>query len=220
MYLSFDVGTTSVKTALFDARGKLLAKDIQNYSLDTPRIDWYEVEPEVYWQAVRRGFRETISGSGVEAKRIQAVCGCSQGETIIFLDKKNRSVRPAIVWIDNRARKESEELKARISTEEFYRATGCVEIEPTWSVLKIAWLKNNEAENFIEIDKIMLVEDYIVYMLTGRFLSTPTLMHSTGLFDIRAGKYWSKTVSPLDIEGRPGRGGGRHRGTAETFPGG
>jgi sugar (pentulose or hexulose) kinase len=202
MYLSFDVGTTSVKTALFDARGKLLAKDIQNYSLDTPRIDWYEVEPEVYWQAVRRGFRETISGSGVEAKRIQAVCGCSQGETIIFLDKKNRSVRPAIVWIDNRARKESEELKARISTEEFYRATGCVEIEPTWSVLKIAWLKNNEAENFIEIDKIMLVEDYIVYMLTGRFLSTPTLMHSTGLFDIRAGKYWSKTVSPLDIEGR------------------
>jgi xylulokinase len=202
MYLSFDVGTTSVKTALFDTRGKLLAKDIQNYSLDTPRIDRYEVKPEVYWQAVQRGFRETISNSGVEAKRIQAVCGCSQGETIIFLDKKDRSVRPAIVWIDNRAHKESEELKARIPTEEFYRATGCVEIEPTWSVLKIAWLKNNEAENFIKIDKIMLVEDYIVYMLTGRFLSTPTLMHSTGLFDIRAGKYWSKTVSPLDIEGR------------------
>lgn len=202
MYLSFDVGTTSVKTALFDKQGKLFAKNIQNYSLDTPRLDWYEVSPEVYWQAVQRGFREIVCGSGIDSERIQAVCGCSQGETIVFLDKQDRSVRPAIVWIDNRARAESEELKSLISTEEFHRATGCVEIEPTWSVLKIAWLKNNESENFAKIDKIMPVEDYIVYMLTGSFLSTPTLMHSTGLIDIRTGTYWSKTVSPLAIEGR------------------
>lgn len=200
MYLSFDVGTTSVKTALFDNRGGLLAKDIQNYSLDTPRVDWYEVEPEVYWQAVLQGFRQTVAGAGVDPKGIRAVCGCSQGETIVFLDKEDRSVRPAIVWIDNRARAESEELKGRIPSEEFFKATGCVEIEPTWSVLKIAWLRNNEAGNFNRIDKIMPVEDYIVYMLTGRFLSTPTLMHSTGLIDIRTAEYWSKTVSPLGIE--------------------
>ncbi len=200
MYLTFDVGTTSVKTALFDTGGKLLAKAIQNYSLDTPQVDWYEVEPEVYWQAVRIGFQETISKSGVDPKRIVSICGCSQGETIVFLDRVDRSVRPAIVWIDNRPREETEELKARISSEEFHRATGCVEIEPTWSVQKIAWLKKHETENFRKIDKIMLVEDYIVYSLTGRFLSTPTLMHSTGMFDIQAGKYWSKTVSPLEIE--------------------
>jgi len=202
MYLTFDVGTTSVKTALFDTRGKMLAKAIQNYSLDTPQVDWYEVEPEVYRQAVHRGFQETISRSGVDPKRIVSVCGCSQGETIVFLDKEDRSVRPAIVWIDNRAREETEELKARISTEEFHRTTGCVEIEPSWSVLKIAWLKKHEPDNFRKIDKIMLVEDYIVYLLTGRFLSTPTLMHSTGLFDIQARGYWTKTVVPLEIEDR------------------
>ena len=202
MYLSFDVGTTSVKTALFDKRGRLLAKDIQNYSLDTPRVDWYEVEPEVYRRAVLRGFRETVAGAGVDPKDIRAVCGCSQGETIVFLDREDRSVRPAIVWIDNRAREESEELKGRIPSEEFFKATGCVEIEPTWSLLKIAWLKNKEAGNFGRIDKVMPVEDYIVYNLTGRFLSTPTLMHSTGLIDIRTGTYWRKTVVPLDIEGK------------------
>jgi len=200
MYLTFDVGTTSVKTALFDTRGKLLAKAIENYSLDTPQVDWYEVEAEVYWQAVLNGFGKTISDSGVDPKRIRAVCGCSQGETIVFLDRQDRSVRPAIVWIDNRAREETEELKARISTDEFFRTTGCVEIEPSWSALKIAWLKKHEAENFRNIDKIMPVEDYIVYALSGRFLSTPTLLHSTGLFDIQAGTYWSKTVSPLQIE--------------------
>jgi sugar (pentulose or hexulose) kinase len=202
MYLSFDVGTTSVKTALFDCGGKLLAKSIQNYSLETPRVDWYEVEPEVYWRAVKKGFLQTISDSGEDPASIRSICGCSQGETIIFLDKQDLSVRPAMVWIDNRAREETEELKVRIPSAEFHRATGCTEIEPTWSVLKIAWLKKQEADNFSKIDKIMLVEDYIVYMLTGRFLSTPTLMHSSGLFDIRSGGYWPKTVSPLGIEDR------------------
>jgi xylulokinase len=202
MYLSFDVGTTSVKTALFDNRGKLLAKSIQNYTLDTPRVDWYEVEPEVYWEAVKKGFLQTISDSGVDPASIRSICGCSQGETVIFLDRQDRSVRPAIVWIDNRAREETEELKNRISGTEFYHTTGCTEIEPTWSVLKTAWLKKHEAQNFSKIDKIMLVEDYITYRLTGAFVSTPTLMHSTGLFDIQNECYWSKTVSPLGIEDR------------------
>jgi xylulokinase len=202
MYLSFDVGTTSVKTAMFDKRGKLLGKSIQNYTLETPRLDWYEVEPKVYWEAVKKGFLQTISDSGVDPRSIRSICGCSQGETIIFLDRQDRSVRPAMVWIDNRAREETEELKARISSREFHCTTGCAEIEPTWSVLKIAWLKKHEANNFSKIDKIMLVEDFVVYMLTGAFLSTPTLMHSSGLFDIRRGGYWAKTVSPLGIEDR------------------
>jgi xylulokinase len=199
MYLSFDVGTTSVKTALFDRQGRLLAKAIGNYALDTPRADFYEVEPRVYWDAVLAGFREVLSRSGADPKAVRAICGCSQGETIVLLDEQDRSVRPAIVWIDSRAREEAEELRARIPTDVFYRTTGCVSIEPAWSVLKIAWLQKHEPESFRRADKFLLVEDYIVYLLTGRFLSTPNLLQSTGLYDILSRRYWPTTVDELGI---------------------
>jgi sugar (pentulose or hexulose) kinase len=200
MYLAFDVGTTSVKTALFDRLGRLLAKAIKNYSLATPQVDWYEVDPEVYWRAVMEGFGETLRAARVDPKAIRAISGCSQGETVIFLDPQDRPVRPAIVWLDNRPRQEVEELKRSITAEEFYRTTGCLDIEPTWSVLKTLWLRDNEPASFKKTAKIMLVEDYIVYLLTGRFCSTPTLLHSTGFLDIHKRRYWAKTSGYAGVE--------------------
>jgi xylulokinase len=200
MYLAFDVGTTSVKTALFDRQGRLLAKAIKNYPLSTPQVDWYEVDSELYWRAVIEGFKETLHSAGVDPKGIRAISGCSQGETVIFLDAQDRPVRPAIVWLDNRPREEVEELKRSIGSEEFYRTTGCLDIEPTWSVLKVLWLRNNEPASFARTAKIMLVEDYIVYRLTGRFCSTPTLLHSTGFLDIHNRRYWAKTAGYAGVE--------------------
>jgi len=200
MYLTFDVGTTSVKTALFDRQGRLRAKAIQDYALATPRADWVEADPSAYWAAVLAGFRQTLRASGVDPKQVRSISGCSQGETVIFLDREDRPVRPAIVWLDNRARAEAEELKRAIAPEEFYRTTGCTDIEPTWSVLKILWVKKHEPAALARTAKILLVEDYIVYLLTGRFCSTPTLLHSTGLLDIHARKYWAKTAGYAGVE--------------------
>jgi xylulokinase len=199
MYLSFDVGTTSVKTALFDRGGRLLAKSIKDYVLDTPQVDWYEVDPGVYWRAVVSGFKETLAAGGVDPRKVRAVAGCSQGETIVFLDEKDDPVRPAMVWIDNRARREVEELKGQIDGEEFYRKTGCTEIEATWSLLKVHWLRNHERETLARARKILLVEDYIDYLLTGVASTTPTLSQSTGFVDIHARAYWPRTVDPLGI---------------------
>jgi len=199
MYLSFDVGTTSVKTALFDRQGRLLAKAIKDYTLDSPRVDWYEVDPGVYWRAVIEGFKETLAGSGADPKQVKAVGGCSQGETVVFLDEGDASVRPAIVWIDNRARIEAEELKGQIDTEEFYRKTGCTEIEATWTLLKVHWLRRHEPGTLPKTKRLLLVADYIDYLLTGRPTTTPTLSQSTGFVDIHAGDYWSRTVDPLGI---------------------
>jgi xylulokinase len=104
MYLTFDVGTTSVKTALFDREGRPRAKAIRGYALATPQADWVEADPEAYWAAVLSGFRETLQAAGVNPREVRSICGSSQGETIVFLDRQDRPVRPAMVWLDNRAR--------------------------------------------------------------------------------------------------------------------
>jgi xylulokinase len=201
MYLTFDVGTTSVKTALFDRQGRPRAKSIQGYALATPHADWVEADPDAYWAAVLAGFRECLRADGVEPGEVRSICGSSQGETVVLLDARDRPVRPALVWLDNRARGQVEELKARVDPEEFYRTTGCTDIEPTWSVLKILWVKRHEPAKLARTAKILLLEDYIVYLLTGRFCSTPTLLHSSGFLDIHARGYWEKTAGYAGVEG-------------------
>lgn len=199
MYLTFDVGTTSVKTALYSTDGKLVSKVIKSYKLNSPSVGWYEVDPEIYWSSVIKGFQEILAKSGKAPGDIKSISGCSQGETIILLDRDDRAVRPAIVWYDSRARKEVEDLKKITDNDEFYRITGIQKIGTLWSVLKLMWVKKNEPDAFNKTSRIMLVEDYITYRLTGRFVSSASLLSTSGLIDIHKREYWDKTVDHIGI---------------------
>lgn len=199
MYLTFDVGTTAVKTALYDRAGRLRYKVTKDYRLHSPVVGWYEVNPEIYRQSVVAGFQEIVAQSGVSASEITMIAGCSQGETVIFLDKDDAPVRPAMVWIDSRARKEVDEIKALVDAEEFFQTTGLLEIEPAWSALKILWVKNNQPEVFRKTAKFLLVEDYITYELTGQFVSSASLLSTSALIDVHRKTYWRKTVDYLGI---------------------
>lgn len=199
MYLTFDVGTTSVKTALFDTQGNLIHKVIRDYRLNSPSVGWYEVEPETYWNAVMEGFREIAVKSPVSMKNVRTISGCSQGETVIFLDGNGRPLRPAIVWYDNRARDEMEELRGIVTDRELYETTGLPELDPMWSANKILWVKKHEVQLFKKIKKIMLVEDFIVFRLTGVYQSSASLLATSMLADIHNKVYWDKTVDFLEV---------------------
>jgi len=157
MYLTFDVGTTSVKTALYDMNGKLLYKVINDYTLSSSQSGWYEVQPEVYWDAVVDGFREIAEKSGISIREVKSISGCSQGETVVFLDGSGRAVRPALVWYDSRARDEISELEEIIGgSDELYRVTGIQGFDPMWSAPKILWVKKNQKKVFQNLGHIML----------------------------------------------------------------
>jgi xylulokinase len=201
MYLTFDIGTTSVKVVLFGRDGRLAAKVIKNYTLATPAVNWYEADPELYWRTVVDGTREILKKTGVSPREIRSLSGCSQGETVIFLDAAGLPVRPAIVWLDQRARSEVEELSALTSQDELYRITGLTEVDPTWSATKVLWVKKNQPEVFRRTARLLLVEDYITWKLTGRVCSTANLLSSTLFVDVHGRRYWSRFVEHLGVEG-------------------
>ncbi|KKK75915.1 hypothetical protein LCGC14_2868920, partial [marine sediment metagenome] len=81
-FLSLDVGTTSVKVALFARSGAMLATALEEYQLETPAEDIVELDPELYWQCCRRGIRQVVKQSRVEPGTIRSIAACTQGETL------------------------------------------------------------------------------------------------------------------------------------------
>ena len=199
MYLTFDVGTTALKTALYNTEGRRLHRIIKEYRIESPSEGCYEFNPELYWQYLLEGFKELLKRSDVNPSEIKSISGCSQGETVIFLDRDNTPLRPALVWLDKRASREVEILQNIFEEETLYRTTGLSEMDTTWSAPKILWVKNNEKNCYERIDKVMLIEDYLVYRLTGQFVATPSLWSSSALFDIRTKQYWSDMVDYLGV---------------------
>ncbi|MFZ4615058.1 MAG: xylulokinase [Rectinemataceae bacterium] len=199
MYLCFDIGTTSVKIVLYDQGGVLVAKAIIDCALESPKVNWHELDPELWWKAVVEGCSSVMASSGCRPEEVRSVSGCSQGETLVFLDEAGRPTRPAISWLDLRARSETEELSSLASRDELFAATGQTDFDPTWSACKVLWVKRHQAEVFARTRRILLVEDYIVWRLTGRACSSPNLLSSSLFIDLRSAGYWHKLVDHVGV---------------------
>jgi xylulokinase len=109
--LGVDLGTTAIKAALFDGSGRRVAASTREYPLLTPAPQVVEQEAEVYWRAFRDAPAAVLASGGVAPGRIRALGISAQGETLFAVDRQGRALAPAIVWMDNRAQRESDELR-------------------------------------------------------------------------------------------------------------
>lgn len=197
--LSLDLGTTSIKVAIVNLDGKLVSSATLEYTLLTPDVLSVELPAETYWENFKIGVKNVMQDSGVSAEEIACLGISAQGETIFMLDQNGKELGNAIVWMDNRAQDEAEELSQVFSAEEFYAHTGQVSIVPTWPATKLLWVKKHQPEVFQAIDKVLLIEDYFIWRLTGKFVCEASLICSTGYWDINTEKWWPEMLSALEI---------------------
>lgn len=198
--LTFDIGTTSVKTCVFDRALRLCGHSNGEYQLITDQPGYVELEPETYMRAVVNGAREAIARAGIDAKDVVSISCTTQGETFIPIAKDGRALHRAIVWLDERAGGEAAELGRLFPAEQFYRQTGLPEINGYTPVAKLLWLRRHEPELYQKTWKFLLLEDYIIYRFTGMCVSEKALATSTGWFQLASDGYWREMLDAAEID--------------------
>ncbi len=167
--LGLDAGTSSFKAALFDEEGKIITSYSEDYSLTVPAPSIVEFCPEAYWNICKNVLTRIVKNINSAAVDIKAMAISSQGETLICLDRDGKPLRNAIVWLDNRSDAEADILREKFGVQKVYEVTGQSEVVATWPATKILWLRKNEPEVFNKTYKFLLLEDYLIYRLTGRY---------------------------------------------------
>ena len=197
--LSVDLGTTAIKTSMFDDRGGLIAKATREYELSTPSTLAVELDAEIYWNAFKQTLAEVLAARPGCAPSIRALGISAQGETLVCADHDGNALRPAIVWLDNRAQDEAEELAREFGNDQCYRVTGQVSFVPTWPAAKILWLRRNEPDLFHRTDRFLLLEDYFIQRLTGKAVCEGSLVTSTTYWDFTKRAWWPEMLAYLGI---------------------
>lgn len=192
----FDAGTTAVKTCLFSEKAELLAVSVQEYALDAWE-DRVEADPQRYWEAVCRGMAEVLALT--PNAHIEAVGLTTQGETLVPVDSAGQPLRPFLVWLDNRAAAQAEMLRTQLKGADFYRTTGLPGIEGALPLAKLRWLKEHEPGIVAQTAKFLLLEDYLLFRLTGRMVTEPSLQTSTGWFRLDTDTYWPEALAAAGI---------------------
>ena len=197
--IGLDAGTTSIKGLLTSVDGSSQTVVQKEYSLEYREGEIVELNPEIYWETTLFIINQLLKRSGVRPEKIRAISFASQGETLIAVDKNGKPLRNAIVWLDNRSTEEAKVIEQSFTRQILLEKTGQPEILPLWPATRILWLKNKEPGIFKKVGKFLLVEDYLIYKLTGQYYSEESLVSSTLYFDIRKKKWWDEMLDFLNI---------------------
>lgn len=192
--LGIDIGTTSLKGCVFDEQGKELASVTKAYTLLTEG-ERVEFPAEKYFELFKEAYDELSAQFPITSFAID-----TQGETLIFLDKQGQPLMNAIVWLDNRAETEAKAIEAAFGLQAVYEITGQTEVPAGYPAPKILWLKNNRPDLFKKLDKVVLLEDYLLYRITGKFVCERSLYSSTLYLDIRTGGYWKEMLDFIGVD--------------------
>ncbi len=192
--LGLDFGTTSVKAALYNEELKLLASAGEEYTLHTVG-DRVELAPEKYWQLLQNALSAIGAQHPIDCLAIDTQC-----ETLILADEAGEPLGDAIVWLDNRAAEEAQIIQKHFGNQKVYEITGQPEVTATWPACKLLWVQRNEPERWAKVRKIFLLEDYLLYKLTGKFVTQKTLQSSSLYFDLKHGDWWDEMLRFLGVE--------------------
>jgi xylulokinase len=190
--IGIDLGTTGVKIILVNIEGNIICSITEEYPLITPRPGWAEQNPMDWWQATSKGIKKILSSSKINGNQILCIGLTGQMHGSVFLDSHNKIIYPAILWCDQRTRKECEEINNLIGKEKIFEIT-CNPVLTGFQAPKIIWLKNNHRKIYDKVKKILLPKDYIRFCLTGEFATDVSDASGTSLFDVR-NRIWSKEI--------------------------
>ncbi len=189
--ITIDIGTSAVRIFAFEMKGTIIATMKGYYPTFHTQPDYSEQDPEQIFVTVLNVLRNILSEKIHPNKyNVVAICFSAAMHSVLPVDQNGTPLGNAIVWADNRAKKEAAGLKKSRLGDRIYHATG-TPIHPMSPLAKIAWLRNNDTERFSKTYKFVSIKDYILQQLTGEYVIDHSLASSTGLLNIHTLE-WNK----------------------------
>jgi xylulokinase len=197
-FLGIDVSTTATKALLMDSAGSVVTVSATEYPFDTPRPQWSEQHPDLWWDGAQKSIRAVIEKSGIEPSAISGIGLTGQMHGLVLVDKAGNILRPAILWNDQRTQAQCDEIHRRIGREKFIQITGNVALTG-FTAPKILWVKENEPEIYAKAAHVLLPKDFVRYKLTDDFAMDKADGSGTILMDLKRRDWSEEVLSTLGI---------------------
>lgn len=169
--LSFDQGTTSSRSILFNREGLPLCSAQQEYAQIYPSPGWVEHDPMEIWQTQLETARTVLQKQGAAAEDIAAIGITNQRETTILWDRRNgKPIYNAIVWQCRRTADLCDQLSEKGIVDRIREKTGLL-MDAYFSATKIYWILENVpgARALAENGDLLFgtVDTWLIWNLTG-----------------------------------------------------
>jgi xylulokinase len=176
--LGIDVGTSTLKTALYGEDGDLLAVASHEHGQWTTE-NAPGFHPQQLWEGIGEAIGKTRSQ--VPDARIRAVSISSHGESFVPIDANGQPLGHFILNTDSRCHAELGAFTQKFGRQKIFEITG-LPVHPSYTLPKIAWIGKHRPDVFAKARKYLCVEDFILHRAgVGCYISTSLASRTMGL---------------------------------------
>ncbi|MEH6943327.1 autoinducer-2 kinase [Bacillus sp. JJ722] len=195
--LAFDAGTGSVRAVLFDTKGVQVA---------VSQTEWDHLAEEKHpgsmnfdyvrnWQLIIDCIHHLLLNTRIDPKDIKAISATSMREGFVLYDHDGNEIW-ACANVDARATEEVKYLKSLDSELEtkIYHLSG--QTFALGALPRLLWLKNHKQEIYNKATTLTMINDWILYKLSGKLHVDPSNGCTTGIFDLKS-RTWNSAIATL-----------------------
>lgn len=196
--IGLDVGTSSVKVAVFDDHANAVPGLIahRKYSPHTTADGGATLDANMLYQRVLEAMGEIVQQIRTQAISIGAVGFSCFWHSLIMLDSDGIPLTPAFLWGDTRPTPAIAALQSKLDPREVRARTGAGLHASYWPA-KVAWLEATHPDLFSRTRYLVSFAEYLYLRLFGRVAVTTSMASGTGLLDIRHCKWSSDVLGAL-----------------------
>ena len=203
--LALDQGTSSSRSIVFDAEGRIVALAQREFRQIFPQPGWVEHDPEEIWASQLATAREALARASLTAKDIAAIAITNQRETTVVWNRRTgQAIHHAIVWQDRRGEPLCAQLRERGHSETVRQSTGLV-IDAYFSATKLRWILDHVNGAHIAAAQGDLafgtIDSWLMHKLTGGRVHATDVSNAsrTMLFDIRHNRWDPELLKLLHV---------------------
>jgi len=180
-----DVGTTSVRCAIFDLTGKMIIGKQREYGATYPKPGWVEQDSDELIGQTFAACKEAVEASGVDPAEIASVGFSTQRSVTNPVDASGRPVRPVLSWQDARTAAEVAQMTEQIDPGRYHEISG-MPMGATWIITKILWMRGNESDLYAKTDRFVQTQDVVLKAFgADEFYTDIPDMAFYGVWDVR-----------------------------------
>jgi gluconokinase len=181
--LAVDLGTSSVRTALFDDTGQPIPGSSASrlYQVRYTHGQGAELDPATLLRAARAALRQTLRHTKDVPRTIS---GSGFWHSLLGIDAAGEPLTPIYTWADARGREDAALLRAEFDEYEIQQRTGCMLRASFWPA-KLRWLQRTQPGLFRRVSRWVSPAEWIFAKVWKTDASSHSMASATGLYDLR-----------------------------------
>ncbi|HEY2711287.1 MAG TPA: gluconokinase [Chthoniobacterales bacterium] len=181
--LAIDIGTSSVRSALFDSRARSVraSKTARSYRLRHEVDHAAELDPALLLRATKDCLRETRRC--LTKRQSLAIAASGFWHSLLGLDRTGNPLTPIYTWADARCVDDAFFLRQRMNERAIQQRTGCMLRASFWPA-KLIWLQRTRPRLFRRAARWVSPPEWIFEQLFGVRSCSHSMASGTGLYHL------------------------------------